>query len=152
MERDGKWTNEEEEYASKLIDLFLAGQLESDIKEGDTLRQYLSEKLHCKETRITRKFGQSQPLASQYQQNKNDKEMKADDRQLLEKLKESYALKDKKVQLSRKKRKKYLKGPTLCEKKQRTDNNDLDESASKNNEEIDFFAFDWDEDNILSDS
>ena len=42
--RKGKWTNEEEDYATKIISLFNRGLL--PIGAGTTLRSYLSEKLH----------------------------------------------------------------------------------------------------------
>ena len=42
--RKGKWTAEEEQYASKIISLFNRGIL--DIPSGTTLRSYLSEKLN----------------------------------------------------------------------------------------------------------
>ena len=42
--RKGKWTAEEESYASKIIQLFNRGIL--SIQSGTTLRSYLSEKLN----------------------------------------------------------------------------------------------------------
>ena len=42
--RKGKWTTEEEVYASKIILLFNRGMLR--IASGTTLRSYLSEKLN----------------------------------------------------------------------------------------------------------
>lgn len=42
--RKGKWTTEEETYASKIILLFNRGMLR--IASGTTLRSYLSEKLN----------------------------------------------------------------------------------------------------------
>ena len=42
--RKGKWTSEEEDYATKIISLFNRGLL--PIGAGTTLRSYLSEKLH----------------------------------------------------------------------------------------------------------
>ena len=42
--RKGKWTTEEEAYASKIIQLFNRGMLH--IPSGTTLRSYLSEKLN----------------------------------------------------------------------------------------------------------
>ncbi len=42
--RKGKWTTEEEDYATKIISLFSRGLL--PIPAGTTLRSYLSETLH----------------------------------------------------------------------------------------------------------
>lgn len=42
--RKGKWTTEEEDYATKIINLFNRGLL--PIGAGTTLRSYLSDKLH----------------------------------------------------------------------------------------------------------
>lgn len=42
--RKGKWTNQEETYANKIISLFNKGLL--PIGAGTTLRSYLSDKLH----------------------------------------------------------------------------------------------------------
>lgn len=42
--RKGKWTQEEEDYATKIISLFNRGLL--PISSGTTLRTYLSEILH----------------------------------------------------------------------------------------------------------
>ncbi len=52
--RKGKWSIEEEEYATAIIDQFTAGNV--DITEGTTLRAYLAEKLNCDPMRITKKF------------------------------------------------------------------------------------------------
>mmetsp|Transcript_35477 Transcript_35477/g.46825 ORF Transcript_35477/g.46825 Transcript_35477/m.46825 type:complete len:619 (+) Transcript_35477:166-2022(+) len=52
--RKGKWTPEEEEYTSKIIQFFNTGALA--LPEGTTLRAYLAEKLHCDPMRITKKF------------------------------------------------------------------------------------------------
>ncbi len=52
--RKGKWTLEEEEYASALIENFVSGRLQ--LAEGTTLRVYLAEKLNCDPMRITKKF------------------------------------------------------------------------------------------------
>ena len=52
--RRGKWTPEEEAYATRLIDDFEAGLL--PLENGATLRVYLSEKLNCDPMRISKKF------------------------------------------------------------------------------------------------
>ncbi len=54
MLRKGKWSFEEEEFATALIDQFLSGRI--DLTEGTTLRVYLSDKLNCDPMRITKKF------------------------------------------------------------------------------------------------
>ncbi len=52
--RRGKWTAEEESYATAVIEAFSAGYL--DALPGTTLRTFLSEKLQCDPMRITKKF------------------------------------------------------------------------------------------------
>lgn len=51
----GKWSDEEELFASNLINLFELGKL-TDCKERTTLRSYLSYKLNCSPMRISKKF------------------------------------------------------------------------------------------------
>ena len=52
--RRGKWTNEEQAYADRLIRDFEAGLL--PLENGTTLRAYLSKKLNCDPMRISKKF------------------------------------------------------------------------------------------------
>ncbi|CAM9286712.1 unnamed protein product [Chrysoparadoxa australica] len=52
--RRGKWTAEEEAYASKLIEEFKIGQL--PLTDGTTLRAFLSIMLNCDPMRISKKF------------------------------------------------------------------------------------------------
>mmetsp|Transcript_29496 Transcript_29496/g.56050 ORF Transcript_29496/g.56050 Transcript_29496/m.56050 type:complete len:586 (+) Transcript_29496:193-1950(+) len=52
--RRGKWSAEEEAYATAVIEAFSSGYL--DALPGTTLRTYLSEKLQCDPMRITKKF------------------------------------------------------------------------------------------------
>ena len=52
--RRGKWTQEEEAYAERVIRDFNGGLL--DAAPGTTLRSYLSDKLNCDPMRITKKF------------------------------------------------------------------------------------------------
>lgn len=52
--RHGKWTNEEQAYADRLIRDFEAGLL--PLENGATLRAYLSRKLNCDPMRISKKF------------------------------------------------------------------------------------------------
>jgi PAS domain S-box-containing protein len=53
--RRGKWTNEEEEYANKLIEAFKTGSIQ-DCEDGCTLRSFLATKLQCAPMRISKKF------------------------------------------------------------------------------------------------
>jgi hypothetical protein len=53
--RIGKWTKDEEAFASQLIAEFEAGTLK-DCEEGKSLRSYLSKKLQCTPMRISKKF------------------------------------------------------------------------------------------------
>jgi hypothetical protein len=55
MRKSGKWTIEEELYASRLIRAFESGNLE-DCEEGTTLRAYLTKKLNCTPMRISKKY------------------------------------------------------------------------------------------------
>ncbi|KAK7254297.1 hypothetical protein SO694_00009367 [Aureococcus anophagefferens] len=50
----GKWTIEETEFTTRIIELFNTGLLE--LPEGATLRSYLAQKLSCDPMRITKKF------------------------------------------------------------------------------------------------
>mmetsp|Transcript_33934 Transcript_33934/g.34570 ORF Transcript_33934/g.34570 Transcript_33934/m.34570 type:complete len:158 (-) Transcript_33934:283-756(-) len=148
MDRNGKWTVEEEAYTTKLIELFLAGQLDSDIQEGDTLRAYLSKKLNCKPMRITKKYGHRQILSNLYQQDETHNKYNIEDRQLLDELRDRYITKDKKVQVIRKKRKKYLKGPSSQPKERKQD----DGINSLGDDDIpldDMFFFSWDDDELV---
>lgn len=52
--RRGKWTKEEETYVEALIDEFRIGVL--PLKDGTTLRNFLSKLLHCDPMRISKKF------------------------------------------------------------------------------------------------
>jgi len=52
--RKGKWTVEEYEYTTRIIELFNGGLLE--LPEGVTLRAHLARKLNCDPMRITKKF------------------------------------------------------------------------------------------------
>jgi len=52
--RKGKWTAEEEEYATRFIHYFSSGLL--TLPEGKTLRALLAEKLQCDPMRITKKY------------------------------------------------------------------------------------------------
>lgn len=64
--RKGKWTNEEEKYANKIISYFNKGLL--GIACGTTLRSYLSEKLNCDPMRITKKFAGASCIGKQVYQ------------------------------------------------------------------------------------
>ena len=61
--RKGKWTEEEEVYTKKLIEVFNSGYLR--IPSGTTLRSFLSEKLCCDPMRITKKFSGSSCIGKQ---------------------------------------------------------------------------------------
>jgi hypothetical protein len=54
-QRRGRWTPEEDIYSKSLIEEFKAGMLD-DCDNGNTLRIYLSRKLHCAPMRISKKF------------------------------------------------------------------------------------------------
>jgi len=53
--RKGKWTPEEEKYANFLVREFENGTV-PDCENGNTLRAFLSRKLHCAPMRISKKF------------------------------------------------------------------------------------------------
>mmetsp|Transcript_39571 Transcript_39571/g.40326 ORF Transcript_39571/g.40326 Transcript_39571/m.40326 type:complete len:214 (+) Transcript_39571:101-742(+) len=108
--RDGKWTGEEEKYAEKLIQMFTIGQLPNedvDVK-NESLRRYLSRKLHCQPMRLTKKFGGRYSLSARYHQAAATLCPSYDeDRHLLNCLEREFHLKDYAVQANRVKRRKY---------------------------------------------
>jgi hypothetical protein len=61
--RRGKWSNEEEAYCMKMIQLFNQGLL--PIQSGTTLRSYLSKQLQCNPMRVTKKFSGSSCIGKQ---------------------------------------------------------------------------------------
>jgi len=61
--RRGKWTNEEQAYAARLIHDFEAGIL--PLKNGTTLRAFLAKKLNCGPMRISKKFAGNQSIGKQ---------------------------------------------------------------------------------------
>jgi hypothetical protein len=61
--RRGKWTHEEEEFTSVLVETFRNGLL--PIADGTTLRTYLSGQLHCAPMRITKKFPKDSSIGKQ---------------------------------------------------------------------------------------
>jgi len=151
MERNGKWTTEEEEYTAKLIELFVAGQVGSEVQDGDTLRAFLSIKLSCKPMRVSKKFAHQQILGLQYQSNANINECEILDRQMLDELRESYLLKDAIVKENRRKRKKYLKGSAI-QKVMKP--NEYEESRDEDNDELKnlMMTIDWDDMNFDDDT
>jgi len=64
--RKGKWTPEEEDFVSRLIEHFNMGLLM--LPEGTTLRAYLADKLNCDPMRITKKFTGSDCLGKRVYQ------------------------------------------------------------------------------------
>mmetsp|Transcript_11554 Transcript_11554/g.11572 ORF Transcript_11554/g.11572 Transcript_11554/m.11572 type:complete len:159 (-) Transcript_11554:363-839(-) len=139
MERNGKWTTVEEDYADKLIELFNAGQLPYDVEDGETLRVFLSKKLSCKPTRLTKKYGHRKILAIPYKVNEIPNENNFQERQIIDDLREIFLSKDAKVQMIRKKRKKYLKGSSLASiETLKINNNDVEEMQID-----DMFSFSW---------
>ena len=58
--RKGKWTADEEEYTSTVINHFRNGLL--ILPEGATLRSFLAQKLNCDPMRITKKFAKASCL------------------------------------------------------------------------------------------
>mmetsp|Transcript_37028 Transcript_37028/g.37687 ORF Transcript_37028/g.37687 Transcript_37028/m.37687 type:complete len:154 (-) Transcript_37028:146-607(-) len=140
MERNGKWTAEEEGYTSKLIELFTSGQLDSDVQEGDTLRAFLSKKLNCKPMRVTKKFAHQQILGQQYCHNEHWNGSDIENRRILDSLRESYITKDVLVQTNRLKRKKYLKGSSTA-KERKVD--DYDSKHDDDQQLGEMMVFDW---------
>jgi len=61
--RRGKWTPEEEAYATRLIQEFKAGLL--PLTDGTTLRTFLSKLLNCDPMRISKKFVGSNCIGKQ---------------------------------------------------------------------------------------
>mmetsp|Transcript_26636 Transcript_26636/g.26877 ORF Transcript_26636/g.26877 Transcript_26636/m.26877 type:complete len:160 (-) Transcript_26636:166-645(-) len=146
MNRNGKWTMEEEAYSSKLIEIFLDGHANNDAEEGETLRLYLSKKLNCKPMRIAKKYSCRQILNNQYQHNKINKDYSIEDRQALDELRSRYLEKDAKVQNIRQKRKKYLKGSSVL-KVRRVEETNEDHQIDSNVD--DMFSFSWDDIDLI---
>ena len=61
--RRGKWSDEEEQYASYLVQCFRFGTL--PLHEGATLRTTLAEQLHCTPMRITKKYNKDASIGKQ---------------------------------------------------------------------------------------
>lgn len=61
--RKGKWTIEEERYASRLIHYFQHGLL--GVADGTTLRAFIADKLECDPMRISKKFTGNERIGKQ---------------------------------------------------------------------------------------
>mmetsp|Transcript_37463 Transcript_37463/g.38148 ORF Transcript_37463/g.38148 Transcript_37463/m.38148 type:complete len:200 (-) Transcript_37463:494-1093(-) len=109
LSRNGKWTEEEELYTGQLVQLFMSGQIYDDIIVGETLRSYLSRKLHCKPMRVTKKFTSIYELSARYQPSGKLSQSIDVDETLLNNFELNFRIKDVSVQSNRLKRKKYYK-------------------------------------------
>mmetsp|Transcript_37235 Transcript_37235/g.37921 ORF Transcript_37235/g.37921 Transcript_37235/m.37921 type:complete len:254 (-) Transcript_37235:347-1108(-) len=105
--RTGKWTEEEELYTQKMIELFLSGKLQIQPEEGRSLRAYLARKLNCSPMRISKKFSELDFLGVWYQQVEFNKDILETERHILERYESSYLLKDVETQSRRLRRRKY---------------------------------------------
>lgn len=65
--RKGKWSTEEEDYTSVIIQAFQTGLLPPSwrVKRGTTLRVFLATRLHCDAMRITKKFAGAEAIGKQ---------------------------------------------------------------------------------------
>ena len=54
--RGGRWFPEEEAYAARLVNDFMAGTLPSSVKKGTMLRVFLAQCLNCDPLRISKKY------------------------------------------------------------------------------------------------
>mmetsp|Transcript_17656 Transcript_17656/g.17731 ORF Transcript_17656/g.17731 Transcript_17656/m.17731 type:complete len:159 (+) Transcript_17656:61-537(+) len=104
--RTGKWTLEEENFASKLIELFQAGQIFCGVKEGQTLRSYLAQKLNCKLMRISKKYPGQNILSDRYHRSEIFREASTSTL-IVDNLEKIFLEKDAIVRFEREKRKKY---------------------------------------------
>jgi len=64
--RRGKWSNEEEAYADKLMNAFKRGLISPNEIEGKTLRCYLAMKLSCLPMRISKKYPHCEGLGARF--------------------------------------------------------------------------------------
>jgi hypothetical protein len=64
--RKGKWTVEEEQYATTLISHFGGNLLPLSEQRESTIRLYLSKKLHCDPMRISKKYAGSKSVGKHF--------------------------------------------------------------------------------------
>jgi len=109
ISRNGKWTEEEEKYAEKMIQMFAMGQLceEDDDARNQSLRRYLAKKLNCHPMRLTKKFGGRYSFTGRYHRSSALCPSYDSDRQSLVCLQKEFKKKDNLVQNNRLKRRKY---------------------------------------------
>mmetsp|Transcript_33374 Transcript_33374/g.34001 ORF Transcript_33374/g.34001 Transcript_33374/m.34001 type:complete len:206 (-) Transcript_33374:90-707(-) len=107
--RIGKWTNEEEQYASKLIQLFFSGCEYIGATECQTLRAFLAIKLNCSRMRISKKFCAMDQLGRKFKlcTSPNHSDTNEASKEILSNLEFEFLLKDQEVQRNRIKRRKY---------------------------------------------
>mmetsp|Transcript_18264 Transcript_18264/g.18334 ORF Transcript_18264/g.18334 Transcript_18264/m.18334 type:complete len:196 (-) Transcript_18264:392-979(-) len=104
--RRGKWTDEEEVYAVKLMESFKAGQLGSDFVPSENLRSFIARKLECKPMRISKKFPRTS-LNDRYIKGNWSEEDLIEHYESLKVFEKAYREKDLIVNRNRLKRKKY---------------------------------------------
>mmetsp|Transcript_26594 Transcript_26594/g.26841 ORF Transcript_26594/g.26841 Transcript_26594/m.26841 type:complete len:188 (+) Transcript_26594:79-642(+) len=109
--RTGKWTMEEENFASKLIELFHAGQIYAGVYEGQTLRSYLARRLKCKPMRISKKFPGQNILSDRYHRSEIFWDA-CTSTSIVHDLEKIFLAKDVVVRFEREKRKKYYTKPS----------------------------------------
>lgn len=106
--RTGKWSVEEEEYASKLTEFFSKGQLSLESKSnGKTLRSFLASKLRCDPMRISKKLSSQNGMGIRYHQVEYCEEKLSVCREELRRYEMAFLKKDYLVQTQRMRRKKY---------------------------------------------
>mmetsp|Transcript_34593 Transcript_34593/g.35272 ORF Transcript_34593/g.35272 Transcript_34593/m.35272 type:complete len:182 (+) Transcript_34593:30-575(+) len=137
-DRTGKWTIEEEEYASKLIELFIAGRLiDGSLHFSQTLRSYLARKLNCKPMRISKKYTKQHLLGKRYEFGcLHNISLVNEEFETLKRLERKFLEKDIDVQMNRKKRRQYRKKSE--EKKKKTSESSNNEDSTTRNEDWDF--------------
>ncbi len=86
---------EEEEYASKLIEYFIKGQLSLELNnDGRTLRSFLASKLYCDPMRISKKLASLNGMGIRYHQIEYDEAKLTEYKEELNKYEMAFMKKD----------------------------------------------------------
>eukprot|EP00607_Mallomonas_marina_P004845 CAMPEP_0182434884 /NCGR_PEP_ID=MMETSP1167-20130531/72353_1 /TAXON_ID=2988 /ORGANISM="Mallomonas Sp, Strain CCMP3275" /LENGTH=249 /DNA_ID=CAMNT_0024625255 /DNA_START=68 /DNA_END=813 /DNA_ORIENTATION=+ len=105
--RAGKWTVEEEVYSSKLVELFMKGQVVLTTGDGRTLRSFLARRLKCSPMRISKKYSGFHFLGARYQDVELSRDLLEANQAELETLRQAFIETDAIVQSRRNQRRKY---------------------------------------------
>eukprot|EP00607_Mallomonas_marina_P003986 CAMPEP_0182437398 /NCGR_PEP_ID=MMETSP1167-20130531/85015_1 /TAXON_ID=2988 /ORGANISM="Mallomonas Sp, Strain CCMP3275" /LENGTH=317 /DNA_ID=CAMNT_0024630299 /DNA_START=477 /DNA_END=1430 /DNA_ORIENTATION=- len=138
--RIGKWTAEEEEFAARLADLFLAGQLFLDRADGRTLRTFLASRLNCDPMRISKKYSSVEGLGLRYKQVEFNRKVHDLHMEYLKPFEKAYRDKDIIVQTRRKIRQKYRRSNKSEKSQIEPDNDEKEEKGNESSSESELIA------------